>query len=131
MDETALRIAIAMALGLVLIATIVLTGSPRRSLPAPVTPAAAAPPPRMAQRPVVQVELTRAEVKRQLTALSALLLELDGSAIPKEKVGPLWRELMQVRERFEAPEAELELGALARRLSELEKQARALLATQS
>jgi hypothetical protein len=125
MDETALRIAIAMALGLVLIATIVLTGSPRSPIARPVPHAAAAPPPRMAQRTGVQGELTREQVKRQLAELTAVMLALDGSAVPKEKVGPLWREVLQVRKSLEEPNAEL--GALSRRMRELDAKARAML----
>ena len=125
MDETALRIAIAMALGLVLIATIFLTGAPRSSVPPPAPRTAPAPPPRIAHRPVVQVELTQEEVKRQLAELSALLLMLDQSPVPKEKVGPLWREVMAAKKSLEEPSPDL--AALSKSMRELESKARALL----
>src|SRR5688572_12654290 len=101
MDETALRIAIAMALGLGLIATIFLTGAPRSIERPALRPAPALRSPPASPPPLLQVELTPVAVERQLAELTKLLHELDGSSIPKEQVGPLWREVIAARKSLE------------------------------
>ena len=129
------RIAIATAIGVVLIATLIVTGSPREArdvievidvIEPPAAQAAPAPPPPPAA-PVpelVEVELTRSDVKRALTRVTRLMRSLDESPVPKEKLGPIWRELLEVRKTFEAPNADL--PAVARDLDDVEAKARSL-----
>lgn len=123
--------------GVVAVAAVFLTGSSSPGVDAP-PPAAAAPsPPREAPAepavapapepkpaPAPKVELTHSEVKRHLTEVTKLMRTLDGSSVPKETLGPIWRELIAARKQFEGPDPDL--AHVSRRLGEIEAKARAL-----
>lgn len=74
---------------------------------------------------VAAVVLSRSDAKRKLYHLTKLMRTLDGSDVNPKEVGPLWRDLLEVKKDLEAKSADP--TDLARRMTAIEGRARALL----
>ncbi len=130
------RLGLLVVLGAVVIGSIfVLAGSsrptdtppapapPPREVPAALVPAAP-PPPVVTPAVPPPPALTRADVRRQLFHLTKRMRALDASPVEPQKLGPLWRDLLDARSQLESPDADLR--RVAERLDALEAAAREL-----
>jgi hypothetical protein len=100
-------------------------------------PPPASPPPLPPPAPIVEIapppaapeplpppppDTSHAGVKKRLGLVTRALMDLDATKVPRENVGPLWRDLLDAKKKFEEPK--VDLIALSDRLIAIEKRAR-------